>query len=108
MVQKYRDLFNQLFTAEKYEAFKNDIAADFDYMPTFRMAESPFFISKELKQQLIDGCRDVIDLIKRDDFLQRTDRALSSTQKYPMKTRTPLFWQSILVFAKKTEKSFPN
>jgi hypothetical protein len=83
MVQKYRDLFNQLFTAEKYEAFKNDIAADFDYMPTFRMAESPFFISKELKRQLIDGCRDVIDLIKRDDFLQRTDRALELNTKVP-------------------------
>ncbi len=83
MINKYRDLFNQQFTPEKYEAFKNDIAADFDYMPTFRMAESPFFISRELKQQLIDGCQDVIDLIKRDDFLKMTDKALELNTKVP-------------------------
>lgn len=83
MIPKYRDLFNQQFTPEKYEAFKNDIASDFDYMPTFRMAESPFFISNELKQQLIAGCRDVINLINRDDFQTLTDKALELNTKVP-------------------------
>jgi len=83
MIQKYRALFNDQFTLEKYEAFKNDIAADFDYMPTFRMAESPFFISKELKAQLIEGCQQVIDLIKSDDFPQRTNKALELNTKVP-------------------------
>ena len=51
MINKYRKLFNEQFTSEKYLAFKDDIASDFNYAPTFRVAESPFFISKELKEK---------------------------------------------------------
>ena len=83
MIPKYRTLFNDSFTTEKYEEFKNDIASDFNYMPTFRMAESPFFISNELKAQLIEGCQDVIDLIKQDNFRELTDKALELNTKVP-------------------------
>lgn len=83
MISKYRQLFNDSFTTEKYEQFKNDIAADFDYMPTFRMAETPFFISKALKQQLIEGCNDVIALIQQDNFKNLTDKSLELNRKVP-------------------------
>lgn len=65
MISKYRQLFSDSFTVDKYQEFQDDIAADFDYMPTFRMAETPFFISKELKSQLMEGCEDVIRLFNK-------------------------------------------
>jgi hypothetical protein len=37
MISKYRALFNAAFTEKKYQEFKDDIAADFSYMPTFRL-----------------------------------------------------------------------
>ena len=73
MIPKFRTQFNDLFTLEKYEEFQNDIAGDFNYMPTFRMAETPFFISNELKAQLLEGCEDVIRLIQQDNFKQLTE-----------------------------------
>lgn len=83
MIPKYRTLFNSNFTSEKYQEFQEDIASDFDYMPTFRMAETPFFISNELKNQLIEGCKDVIDFILRDDFKTLTDKSLELNIKVP-------------------------
>jgi hypothetical protein len=83
MIPKYRTLFNAAFTPEKYKEFQDDIASDFDYLPTFRMAETPFFISKELRAQLLEGCQDVIDLIKQDNFRELTDEALVLNTKVP-------------------------
>ncbi len=81
MIDKYRKLFNEQFSLEKYKEFQNDIESDFDYLPTFRMAETPFFISNELKSQLIEGCNDVIKLIQQDDFNDLTNKALDLNTK---------------------------
>ena len=83
MIPKYRSLFNSSFSSEKYQEFQDDITSDFDYIPTFRMAETPFFISNELKNQLIEGCKDVIDFILRDDFKTLTDKSLELNIKVP-------------------------
>lgn len=83
MIPKYRQLFNAQFSQEKYQQFQDDITADFDYTPTFRVAETPFFISNELKAQLLEGCNDVIRLIRQPDFKQRTEKALELNTKVP-------------------------
>ncbi|KQB40714.1 hypothetical protein RCH33_1743 [Flavobacterium daejeonense] len=83
MISKYRKLFNEQFTTEKYEALKQDIADDFNYAPTFRMAETPFFISNELKKQLLEGCDDVIALIQQDDFKILTNKSLELNKRVP-------------------------
>lgn len=83
MIPKYRQLFNASFTLEKYKEFQDDIASDFDYLPTFRMAETPFFISKELKAQLIESCQDVISLIQKDNFKELTEKSLELNHKVP-------------------------
>ncbi|MFT4973245.1 MAG: hypothetical protein ACI9JY_002452, partial [Saprospiraceae bacterium] len=83
MISKYRKLFNAQFTDEKYQELKEDIASDFDYEPTFRLGETPFFISNELKSQLIEGCNEVIKLIQKDDFKSLTDKSLELNHKVP-------------------------
>lgn len=83
MIEKFRILFNKQFSLEKYQEFQDDIAADFDYLPTFRMAETPFFISNELKAQLIEGCNDVIKLIQQENFNELTEKALELNTKVP-------------------------
>ena len=83
MIPKYRQLFNESFSAEKYQEFQDNIAADFNYLPTFRMAETPFFISKELKNQLIEGCEEVIRFIQKDNFKQLTEKSLELNIKVP-------------------------
>lgn len=83
MIDKYRQLFNSQFTDKKYQEFKDDIASDFDYAPTFRIGETPFFISNELKAQMMEGCADVIKLIQQKDFKKLTEKPLELNQKVP-------------------------
>jgi hypothetical protein len=83
MNQKYRKLYNAQFSSEKYTNVIEAISNDFDYKPTFRIAESPFFISKDLKSQLLEGCQQVIDFIKKEDFKQITNKALELNRKVP-------------------------
>ncbi len=79
----YRNLFNANFTTDKYENLLQDITSDFDYKVTFRIGETPFFIPKELKQQLVDASNEVIDFIKSDNFISLTDKALELNRKVP-------------------------
>jgi hypothetical protein len=79
----YRKKFNDQFTTEKYDQLINSITADFDYKPTFRIGETPFFISNELKTQLLEGCNEVIDFIQHDGFKELTNRALELNRKVP-------------------------
>jgi len=83
MNTKYRHLFNENFTTEKYQNLIQDINDDFNYDVTFRIGETPFFIRKELQEQLIEGCNQVIDFIKRDDFKSITNKALELNRKVP-------------------------
>ena len=83
MNTNYRNQFNQAFSVAKYNAMQDDITADFDYKVTFRIGETPFFISNELKKQLLEGCQQVIDFIQRDDFNSLTERALELNRKVP-------------------------
>lgn len=81
MIDKYRQLFNSQFTDKKYQELKDDIASDFDYAPTFRIGETPFFISNELKAQILEGCSDVIKLIQDKDFKKLTEKSLELNHK---------------------------
>lgn len=108
MIPKYRQLFNDSFTPEKYQDFKDDIASDFNYEPTFRMAETPFFISNDLKQQLLEGCQDVIDLIQKDNFKELTDKSLELNSKVPNEDEHTTFLAIDFGICEEDEKVIPK
>ncbi len=83
MEKDIRSKFNQEFTQEKYLAFLEDIASDFNYAPTFRIAETPFFIPKELEIKLMAASQEVISFIKRKDFKELTQKAIELNTEVP-------------------------
>lgn len=83
MIQNYRNLFNGNFSEEKYQSFLIDLASDFGGLPTFRIAESPFFIPNELKKQLLEGCQQIVDFIKKEDFNELTQKSLNINFNVP-------------------------
>ena len=83
MIPEIRTHFNENFTSEKYSAILADITSDFNYLPTFRIAETPFFISDELKNQLLEASNQVVDFIKRPDFKSLTQRAIELNTEVP-------------------------
>jgi hypothetical protein len=79
----FRKQFNEEFSTEKYNQLIDSITTDFNYKPTFRIGETPFFISNELKAQLLEGCNEVIAFIQQDNFKELTNRALELNRKVP-------------------------
>lgn len=91
MELKYRNQFNANFSTDKYQSLLNAITSDFNYQVTFRIGETPFFIPDSLKEQLIEASNQVIDFIKRDDFLALTNRALELNRKVPNEDKHTTF-----------------
>lgn len=64
MIPKYRKQFNQEFSQEKYEEFKEILKEKSGLLPAFRLSESPMFLTNEFKNKLIDASESIIDQIK--------------------------------------------
>lgn len=76
MIPEIREKFNAIFSIEKYEEFKQGVANQYNLKPSFREAESPFFIPKILKERLFEACSLISDVIKRPDIKEMTQGAL--------------------------------
>lgn len=83
MIESLRKQFNSDFSTEKYQRFLQDIASDFNYAPTFRIAETPFFIPDDLKNDIILACEEVIDFITKPDFKKITQRSIDLNSAVP-------------------------
>jgi hypothetical protein len=83
MVEALRKKFNQDFSLEKYHQFLKEIALDFNYAPTFRIAETPFFIPDYLKNEIKSASEEVIEFIARSDFKKLTQRSIDLTTNVP-------------------------
>jgi hypothetical protein len=76
MIKDLRERFNQSFTAEKYESFLHTIENEYQHMPGFRISETPIFIPDDLKDKLLEACRDIQKVISRPDFKKLTENAI--------------------------------
>jgi hypothetical protein len=89
MVTEPREYFNASFSIEKYQNLLFDIEKDFPGMLDFRVAESPIFVSKELKIKTLETCNILIDIIKKEDFLKKTQRAIPPNCVVPNENKRP-------------------
>jgi hypothetical protein len=76
MITEVRKRYNDGFTAERYQALIDDVAHRYGVVPNFRIAESPFFIPKILKNRLIEACDLITDVILRPDIKEITQPTL--------------------------------
>ncbi|AZA55097.1 hypothetical protein [Chryseobacterium sp. G0201] len=91
MVSKYRKQFNQEFSQEKYEQFKEILKQKSGVETSFRISESPMFLSNKFKDKLIGASESIIDQIKAlsPETLQK---AIPENCKVPNDTNQPHFF----------------
>jgi len=75
MLSEYRKKYNANFSEKKYTAFLDDIAKQYDYRPKFKIAETPVFIPRALREKLLEACDDIIKVIDKENFKSLTDAA---------------------------------
>ncbi|RZM28712.1 MAG: hypothetical protein EOO88_07890 [Pedobacter sp.] len=90
MIKKYREQFNDAFTAERYEAFLASVQAGYNDL-AFRVAETPIFIPEELKEMLVNAGAEIIDFIKSPNFKALTAPAIPSIWEVPNENEHPHF-----------------
>lgn len=91
MISTYRKQFNQEFSQEKYSKVKEILKQKSGIEPSFRISESPLFLTNEFKDKLIDASESIIDQIKAlsPETLQK---AIPENCKVPNDTHQPHFF----------------
>jgi uncharacterized protein (UPF0248 family) len=91
MIREIREKFNSSFSERRYKFFLDDLNQTFNHPITFRVAESPVFISKEFKHKLIDVSNQIIDFLVRDDFKKLTEKSIPKKLNVPNEPNHTLF-----------------
>ena len=91
MIPKYRKQFNQEFSQEKYNQFKEILEQKSGLEAGFRISESPLFLTKEFESKLIDASESIISQIKNlpEETLQK---AIPDNCRVPNDTKQPHFF----------------
>ena len=76
MIPHIRSAFNQSFSSKKYQSFLKEIKDKVNYQAPFKIAETPVFIPRALTDQLLQACDDLVDVICRPDFRQRSQATI--------------------------------
>ena len=93
MITSLRQQFNANFKNEDYQSLLNWVECQYNYRPPFRIAETPVFIPSKLKNQLIEACEEITDVIVRPDFKEKSQGAVLAAQEVPNETEHTTFLQ---------------
>ena len=93
MIPEIRDRYNSQFTQEKYLTFLDDLHRQFNHVPGFRIAESPVFIPKGLKEKIFEACHYITGVITSPGFHQQSDASLAPGNIVPNEDRHTTFLQ---------------
>ncbi|WP_370900832.1 hypothetical protein [Chryseobacterium gossypii] len=91
MISKYRKLFNQEFSEEKYNLLKQTLKQKSGLEPSFRISESPIFLTREFEGKLIDASESIIDQIKALPA-ETLQKAIPAHYNVPNDTKQPHFF----------------
>lgn len=83
MIPDIRKKYNDNFTEEKYQFFLEDVNKAYNHQVKFRIAETPIFVPKQLKEKILEACNEVIDVICRPDFKKMTEGAVPDALRVP-------------------------
>lgn len=91
MISHLRQQYNKNFTQKKYDAFIDEIVSSVDHRPLFHIAETPVFIPNNLRDQMLQACDEMMELICRPDFKQISQDACLPEFYVPGETDHPAF-----------------
>lgn len=91
MISSVRQAYNAAFTPEKFRAFHQYLDTRYDYAIKFRIAETPFFVPRDLKEQLIAAAGEIIDVLVQPGFREASAVAIPPQYNVPNESAEPLF-----------------
>jgi len=89
MIPAIRAAFNAQFTAEKYQRYLSILNAPFKDQIPFRIAETPVFIDKNFKDQLLNAGDYICNFISDPNFSAKTTHAIPNGMNIPGEKALP-------------------
>lgn len=93
MIPEFREKYNKAFDEQTYEAFKYSIEKKYNHLPVFRIAETPVFIPRELKDKIMEAAGDILEVILAPDFMKNSANAIPAALKVPQESNFTHFLQ---------------
>jgi hypothetical protein len=81
-----RQNFNAQFSSDTYQQFLASIHHEYPQQLDFRVAETPVFVPKSFKNQLLDACEHIISVLTSTDFKEKQKRPFRMGKMCLMKT----------------------
>src|ERR1700712_3470702 len=91
MIPHLRKLFNDSFTAEKYQVFLDDLNMKHPGAIDFRIAETPVFVPDDFREKMISACESIVDFVTTAKFKSESDQAIPPGDFVPGKETNPHF-----------------
>ena len=92
MIHHLRNQYNSDFSVEKYHKLLNRLKDELGHEVLFRVAETPVFVPKEFKHQLLDACDTIFNTINTVDFYKNSEGALKGMPHVPGNEGKPVFF----------------
>lgn len=83
MHKQAREAFNRSFTEGKYKDFVASFESAFPGQLDFRVAETPVFVPKALRDKISEASEEIINTLLSPDFKAKTERAVPQGQNVP-------------------------
>ena len=93
MITTLRQQYNQDWTPEAYGRLLQHLSDESGQVPKFPVAETPVFVGKDLKAQLLTACEQITDVIVQPDFKAKTEAAVLAGQRMPSDNAHTTFLQ---------------
>lgn len=84
MIPHIRKAFNDTYNEEYYKNFQKEVIDTYGEAAGFRLCETPVFISKELKNNLLDACDAILKQLQGIDFQEVRERFIPKDMQCPV------------------------
>lgn len=89
MIASIRKAYNESFTKKSYKAFLDELNSLHKDAIDFRVAETPVFIDKALKEKILDTCNYIIQHIQSPVFKQEVAHAIPKGEIFHNQNKIP-------------------
>ncbi len=93
MIRTLRTRYNAAFQQSRYDRFIHDMDTAYRYPIGFKVSETPLFLSRELRDDLLNACETIIATLQTDDYKARTRDALPTGYAVPNEDAHSTFLQ---------------
>ncbi len=91
MIPEKRKKFNDSFSTDKYQAVLKDLRTSFGVDGGFRVAETPVFMPRYLKNRLIEASSEIMHSVMSPEYLDQSLQAIPKEWNTPGKSDHPEF-----------------